>query len=126
MPGFGLGMTSKSRKPTRSDGVVEECDLLWGGNLRAVKCEFLGRRFTIYYLDSPPQFCRVSLMIQRLHFCLLCSFVILVISSFISGRAGEVESLHLTSSRALIFSNISVGTGSVLSRCCPEGGVMLL
>ena len=25
-----------------------------------------------------------------LHFCLLCSFVVLVISSFISGRAGEV------------------------------------
>ena len=29
------------------------------------------------------------------HFCILCSFVILVISSFISGRAGEVESLDL-------------------------------
>ena len=35
-------------------------------------------------------------MIQRLHFCILCSFVILVISSFISGRAGEVESLDLS------------------------------
>ena len=35
--------------------------------------------------------------------------------------AGEVESLDLRSSRALIFSNISVGTGSVLSRCRPEG-----
>ena len=48
-------------------------------------------------------------------------FVILVISSFISCRAGEVESLDLRSSRALIFSNISVGTSSVLSRCGPEG-----
>ena len=56
-----------------------------------------------------------------LHLCLLCSIVILVISSFISGRAGEVESLDLRSSCALIFSNISVGTGSVLSRCRPEG-----
>ena len=56
-----------------------------------------------------------------LHFCLLCLFVILVISSFISCRAGKVESLDLRSSRALIFSNISVGTGSVLSRCRPEG-----
>ena len=43
-----------------------------------------------------------------------------VISLFISGRAGEVESLDLRSSRALIFSNISVGTGSVLIRCRPE------
>ena len=59
-------------------------------------------------------------MIQRLHFCLLCSFVVLVISSFISGRAGEVGSLDLRSSRALIFSNISVGSGSVLIRCGPE------
>ena len=44
-----------------------------------------------------------------------------MISSFISGRAGEVESLDLRSPRALIFSNISVGTGSVVSRCRPEG-----
>ena len=56
-----------------------------------------------------------------IHFCLLCSSVILLISSFISGRAGEVESLDLRSSRALIFSNICVGTGSVLSQCRPEG-----
>ena len=34
-------------------------------------------------------------MVQRLHFGILCSFVILVISSFISFRAGEVESLDL-------------------------------
>ena len=44
-----------------------------------------------------------------------------MISLFISGRAGEVESLDLRSSRALIFSNISVGTGSVLSQCRPKG-----
>ena len=63
-------------------------------------------------------------MIQRLHKLsplLSFMFVILVISSFISGRAGEVESLDLRSSRVLIFSNISVGTGSVLIRCRPEG-----
>ena len=36
-------------------------------------------------------------------------------------QAGEVGSLDLRSSRALIFSNISVGTGSVLIRCRPEG-----
>ena len=60
-------------------------------------------------------------MIQRLHFCLLCSFVVLLISSFISGRAGKVGSLDLRSSRALIFSNISVGTDSVLIQCRPEG-----
>ena len=50
----------------------------------------------------------------------LCSLVVLVISSFI-GRAGDVGSLDMISSRALIFSNISVGTGSVLIRCSPEG-----
>ena len=44
-----------------------------------------------------------------------------MISTFISSRAGEVESLGLTSSRALIFSNISDGTGSVLSWWHPEG-----
>ena len=44
-----------------------------------------------------------------------------MISSFISGRAGEVESLDLRSSRVLIFPNISVVTGSVLSLCHPEG-----
>ena len=97
--------------------------------MRAVKCDCLvlslGRLSTIYCLDSYPQFCRICLVIQRLHklshFCLLCSFVVLVISSFISGRVGEVGSLDLRSSRALIFSNISVGTGSVLMRCRPEG-----
>ena len=44
-----------------------------------------------------------------------------MISSFISGRAGEVESLDMRSSRNVIFSNISIFAGSVLSRCRPEG-----
>ena len=95
--------------------------------MRAVNCNCLvlslRRRFTIYCLDRSPQFCRVCLVIQRLHklspLCLLCSFVILVISSFISGRAGDVAPLDLRSSRALIFSNVYVGTVSVLSRCRP-------
>ena len=46
-------------------------DLLLGGYLRAVKCDCLvlsfGRLLTIYCLDSSPQFCRVCLMIPRLH-----------------------------------------------------------
>ena len=64
---------------------------------------------------------RSNVSTNCLHLCLLCSFVVLVISSFISGRAGEVGSLDLRSSRALNFSNISVGTGSVFIRCRPEG-----
>ena len=77
--------------------------------------------FGVECLDSSPQFCRVCLMIftNCLHFCIACSFVLLVISSFISGRAGEVESLR--SSRALIVSNISVVTGSLFIRCRPDG-----
>ena len=60
-------------------------------------------------------------MVQCLHVFLRCLFVVLVISSFICCRAGEVGSLDLRSSRDLIFSNISAGTGSVLIRCRPEG-----
>ena len=62
-------------------------------------------------------------MVIRLHFCLLCSLVILMISLFICCRVGEVESLYLRSSFP-----ISVGTVSVLSRRRTEGicGVMLL
>ena len=52
---------------------------------------------------------------------LRCSFVVLVISAFIRCRAGEVLSVDLGSSHALILSNISAGTGSVLIRCRPEG-----
>ena len=69
-----------------------------------------------------------SVSTNCLHVFLRCSFVVLVISSFICCRAGEVGSLDLRSSRALMFSNISAGTGSVLintvssrgymSRCC--------
>ena len=36
-------------------------------------------------------------------------------------QAGEVGSLDLRSSRALILSNIYTGAGSVLIRCRPEG-----
>ena len=55
-----------------------------------------------------------SVSTNCLHVFLRCSFVVLVISSFICCRAGEDGSLDLRSSRALIFSNISAGTGSVL------------
>ena len=60
-------------------------------------------------------------MVQCLHVFLRCSFVVLVISLFICCRAGKVGSLVLGSSCALIFSNISAGSGSVLIRCRPEG-----
>ena len=66
-----------------------------------------------------------SVSTNCLHVFLRCSFVVLVISTFICCRAGEVGSLELRSSRALIFSNISAGTGSVLIRCRPEGCVSL-
>ena len=62
-----------------------------------------------------------SVSTNCLHVFLRCSFVVLVISSFICCRAGVVGSLDLRSSRALIFSNISAGTGSVLIPCRPEG-----
>ena len=55
-----------------------------------------------------------------LHVFLRCS-VVLVISSFFCCRAGEVLSLDPRSSRTLILSNISPGTGSALIRCRPEG-----
>ena len=50
----------------------------------------LGVDLPYFVLIVLHRFCRICLVIQRLHFCLLCSFVVLVISSFISGRAGEV------------------------------------
>ena len=56
-----------------------------------------------------------------LHVFLRCSFVVRVILSFICCRAGEMVSLDLTSSLALILSDISAGTGSVLIRCRPKG-----
>ena len=61
-----------------------------------------------------------SVSTNCLHVFFRCSFVVLVISSFICCRAGEVGSPDLRSSRALTFSNISAGTG-VLIRCRPEG-----
>ena len=64
-------------------------------------------------------------MVQRLHkLSLLLYFMFVRFSGdliVISCRAGKVESLILRSSRALIFFNISVGTGSVFSWCHPEG-----
>ena len=62
-----------------------------------------------------------SVSTNRLHMFLRCSFVVLVISAYICCRAGEVGSLDLRSSRALILSNISTGTGSVLIWCRSEG-----
>ena len=67
------------------------------------------------------QFGRVCLVVQCPHVFLLCSFAVLVISAFICCRAGEVASLDLRSSRALILSNMSTGTDSVLIQCRPEG-----
>ena len=62
-----------------------------------------------------------SVSTNCLHVFLRCSVVVLVILAFICCRAGEVGSLDLRSSRALILSNIPTGTGSVLIRCRPEG-----
>ena len=62
-----------------------------------------------------------SVSTNGLHVCLCCSFVVLVILSFICCRAIEVGSLDMRSSRALVFSNISAGTGSVLRQCQTEG-----
>ena len=99
-------------------------NLLWGRYLSVVKCDGFVLIpwwwFSIYCLDSSLQFGRVGLVVQRLHVCLLCSFVVLVSSSFICCRACEVGSLGLRSSRALIFSIIYAGTGSVLRRCRPD------
>ena len=61
-----------------------------------------------------------SVSTNCLHDFLRCSFVVLVISSFICCRAGEVGSLDLSLSHALILSNISAGTASVLIQCRPE------
>ena len=49
------------------------------------------------------------------------SFVVLVISFFICCMAGEVGSMDLRLSRALILFNIPAGTGSVLIWCRPKG-----
>ena len=57
-------------------------------------------------------------MVQCLHVFLRCLVVVMVISSFICCRTGDVRYLDQRSSRALILTNIS--TGSVLIRCRPE------
>ena len=65
-------------------------------------------------------------MVQCLHELSPCVSSMFVCSSgdlvvHLLKGGGEVGSLDLRSSRALIFSNISAGTGSVLIRCRPEG-----
>ena len=62
-----------------------------------------------------------SVSTNCLHVLLRCSFVVLVISSFICCRAGEVGYQDMRSSRGLFLSNISTGTDSVLIRSRPEG-----
>ena len=62
-----------------------------------------------------------SVSTNCLHVFLRCSFVVMAISSVIYCKAGEVGYLDLKSSRVLILSNISAGTGSVLIRCRPAG-----
>ena len=73
----------------------------------------------LHSLEGSVLWCSVSTNCP--HVFLRCLFVILVISSFICCRTGEVGSLDLRSSRAFILSNISAGTGRVLIRCRPEG-----
>ena len=63
-----------------------------------------------------------SVVSNCLHVYLRCLFVVLVILSFICCRAGEVGSLDLKSSRALILSNIFAGTDSVFE----EGDLFVL
>ena len=62
-----------------------------------------------------------SVPTNYIHDCIRCSFVVLVIWLFTCCRAGDVGSLDMRSSRALIVSNMYAGTGSVLRWCCPEG-----
>ena len=88
--------------------------------MRAVKCDCLvlspGRRYTIYCLDSSPQFCRVCLMIQRLHKLSPLLYFMFVrysgdlIVHLLQGGRGRVSGSEVISC-----------SGSVLSRCCPEG-----
>ena len=110
-------------RPATPAAAIRECNPMHYPNIRVMlqlactlpvtSCECERSASSMRRLHT---YMRTSMTQERL----LCSFVVLVISSFISGRAGEVGSLDLRSSRALIFSNISVGTGSVLIRCRPE------
>ena len=63
---------------------------------------------------GPVSSLTVSMFLSDVHLC------VLVMSSFICCRAGEVGSLDLRSSSALILSNISAGTSSVLIWCHPK------
>ena len=60
-------------------------------------------------------------MVQCLHELSPCVSSMFVCSSgdLVVHLLSQVGSLDLRSSRALIFSNISAGTGSVLIRCRP-------
>ena len=73
----------------------------------------------LYSLEASVLWSSVST--NCLHVFLRCSVVVLGITAFICCRAGTVESLDLRLYRALIVSNISTGTGSVLIWCHPEG-----
>ena len=77
---------------------------------------------TVYCLDSSTQFCRVCLMVQRLHkLSPLWSFMFVrysgdLIVHLLQGGRGRVSASEVI--LCLIFSNTSIGTvfGSVSSR----------
>ena len=58
---------------------------------------------------------------KSLHFCRLCSQMRFWMSLFSLGCSGEVRSLLRRSSRLVITSSISAGTGSSWSLCRPVG-----
>ena len=58
---------------------------------------------------------------KSLHFCRLCSQMRFWMSLFSLGSSGEVRSLLRRSSRLVITSSISAGTGSSWSLCRPVG-----
>ena len=64
---------------------------------------------------------------KSLHFCRLCPHMRFWMSLFSLGSSGEVMSLLRRSSRLIITSSISAGTGSSWTLCRPVGcGAMLL
>ena len=79
--------------------------------------------FSVYWLDIPYSLegyvLWSNVSTNCLHVFLRCSFVVLVISSFICCRVGEVGYLDLRLCRALTLSNISAETGSALIGCRP-------
>ena len=86
---------------------------VFGGNFPSISL------IVLHSLEGSVLWSRVST--DCLHVFLRCSFVVMAISSFICCKTGEVGYLDLRSSRVLILSNISAGTGSVLIMCRPEG-----